>query len=91
MNTNKVMFYLTRLSNIKHENVLLNTDEMSELIGEAKVEELCLFKLNLTTDLVGKRKRNRSLIPQHKRFKQEPLAKFNRVAIINELQATLTS
>lgn len=89
MNTTKALFYLTRLSELGHVNILLNTNEMEALIGVEKVEELCLFKITLTTDLVGKRKKKHSAIPKHKRYKVEPLAKFNRMEIIDAIQSAL--
>jgi hypothetical protein len=89
MNTTKALFYLTKLSELAHENILLNTTEMEALIGADKVEELCLFKVVMTTDMVGKRNKKRSVIPKHKRYKEEPLSKFNRRQIIDAIQSAL--
>lgn len=89
MDTNLADFYLTRLSNIAAETVILDVSQVISVIGVERTEEISQFIITMKTDLMGRKKKARSAIPQHKRISTQGLGRFNREQLLTEIRKAL--
>jgi len=83
-------FYITRLSSIAAETVVLDVKQVNSVIGVEACEELSQFIVTVKTDLLGGKKKKRSAVPPHKRFAINGLARFNRLQFIAAVRAAIT-
>lgn len=84
---NLVDFYITKLSSIAAEEITIDASQACAAIGVEACQELSISIFTMTTDMMGGKKKSRSLIPPNKRVVISGLAKFNRVAFLNALRA----
>lgn len=89
MDKNLADFYLTRLSSIAAEEIVLDIGQVNSVIGVAACESISKYIVTMNTDLMGKRKKARSAIPMHKRVAVSGLGKFNRLELIAAIQSAL--
>lgn len=90
MDQNLAEFLSIRLRRVAAENILLDKQQVISVIGAEKEEELSLFGIRMKTDMVGKKKK-RSAIPPHKRYKTSQYGKYNRKEIIRAIDEARTS